>query len=309
VVSPFVKLRLSTLAWGFGVSLVFTGKLIDSIAMWSVVVAGNTDPDVVRTVDMLPHSVIEITDQASVERVLGETGPDVVINTVAYHRLAECEKHPDRAEAVNALGPRIVGRLGYPQVYISTDYVFTDKGPHEEVLPGAMPRSVYGRTKLAGEIQTLEYGGVVVRVAGLFGHHRSHKGIQFPAAVLTGTEPMRLPRDQMFTPTYAVDAAARIAYLALEVVDLTENDPVSGIYHAANNGDTTWAEFAEFIATVGSVDRAITGYNAKDALRPTDSRLVSTRLPALRHWRIALVDWSRRWHAERVSPLRAGWDA
>lgn len=40
--SPFVKLRLSTLLWGFGVSLWFTGKLVDSIAMWTVVVAGNT---------------------------------------------------------------------------------------------------------------------------------------------------------------------------------------------------------------------------------------------------------------------------
>jgi hypothetical protein len=41
-VSRFWKLRLSTLAWGFCVSLVFTGQFITSIAMWSVVVAGNT---------------------------------------------------------------------------------------------------------------------------------------------------------------------------------------------------------------------------------------------------------------------------
>lgn len=40
--SDFVKLRLTTLTWGFLVSLVFTGQLVTSIAMWSVVVAGNT---------------------------------------------------------------------------------------------------------------------------------------------------------------------------------------------------------------------------------------------------------------------------
>jgi hypothetical protein len=40
--SPFWKMRLSTLAWGFVVSFVFTGSLITSVAMWSVVVAGNT---------------------------------------------------------------------------------------------------------------------------------------------------------------------------------------------------------------------------------------------------------------------------
>lgn len=40
--SDFWKMRLSTLAWGFAVSLVFTGQLVTSIAMWTVVVAGNT---------------------------------------------------------------------------------------------------------------------------------------------------------------------------------------------------------------------------------------------------------------------------
>lgn len=38
----FLALRLSTLLWGFGVSLLFTGELITSVAMWTVVVAGNT---------------------------------------------------------------------------------------------------------------------------------------------------------------------------------------------------------------------------------------------------------------------------
>ena len=40
--SNFLKLRLSTLLWGFAVSLVFTGSLVTSIGMWTVVVAGNT---------------------------------------------------------------------------------------------------------------------------------------------------------------------------------------------------------------------------------------------------------------------------
>lgn len=40
--SRFLKLRLSTLAWGFLVSLAFTGSLMTSVAMWTVVVAGNT---------------------------------------------------------------------------------------------------------------------------------------------------------------------------------------------------------------------------------------------------------------------------
>ena len=41
-VSRFLKLRLSTLIWGFLVSLAFTGSLVTSVAMWTVVVVGNT---------------------------------------------------------------------------------------------------------------------------------------------------------------------------------------------------------------------------------------------------------------------------
>lgn len=40
--SRFLRLRLSTLAWGFAVSFVFTGSLIQSAAMWACVVVGNT---------------------------------------------------------------------------------------------------------------------------------------------------------------------------------------------------------------------------------------------------------------------------
>ena len=40
--SRFWKLRLSTLTWGFLVSLAFTGQLVTSVAMWTVVVLGNT---------------------------------------------------------------------------------------------------------------------------------------------------------------------------------------------------------------------------------------------------------------------------
>ena len=40
--SRFLKLRISTLVWGFLVSLAFTGSIVTSVAMWAVVVAGNT---------------------------------------------------------------------------------------------------------------------------------------------------------------------------------------------------------------------------------------------------------------------------
>ncbi len=242
-------------------------------------------------VAMFGHEDIEITDPESVHITL--EGFDVAINTVAYHRLADCERDPMLARLVNTEGARYVAET-VPTVYISTDYVFNDGGPHDESLPGEDPRSVYGKTKLGGELATLENGGIVVRVSALFGHHRSHKGPSFPELVTSSFDALRLPADQRFSPTYAPDAAERIAGLALGLVDgyLSTHPDACGIFHAANAGSTSWAEWAAQICEVVPWQRHIEAHNARDHIRPTNSALRSTRLPPLRHWRLSLDAWA-----------------
>lgn len=258
---------------------------------------------------VLAHKDIEVTNPESVKRALG--GYDVAINTVAFHKLQGCEDDPMLARLVNTDGARNVASV-LPTVYVSTDYVFNDDGPHDEDLPGEDPRSVYGKTKLGGELATLEQGGIVVRVSALFGHHRSHKGPSFPELVASSFDTLRVPADQRFSPTYAPDAAARIATLAIEMAhdrDVTRDDtriPVGGIYHAANAGSTSWAEFAAQIVEVLPWRRHVEAIRAHDRLRPTNSSLRSTRLPPLRHWRLALEEWAEVRRKELyVSPLRS----
>lgn len=262
---------------------------------------------------MLGHADVEITSMDSLVRAFAPHQPDVVINTVAMHRLKDCEMDPMLARLVNEIGAGRVASL-YPTIYVSTDYVFNDKGPHEEDVPGERPRSVYGQTKMGGELATLEHNGIVVRVSGLYHHkHKSHKGPSFPDVVTTGFDPMRLPNDQRFSPTYAPDAAERIVELAQGLAHVCDPDAApcrerapEGIYHAANRGSTTWAEFAQHIVEVTRHKRTITGYAAHDRLRPTDSTLKSKRLPPLEHWANALNRWSvAREFIPRVSPLRA----
>lgn len=253
------------------------------------------------TASLLGHADIEITSRESVERALAGKY-DVAINTVAMHRLPACENDPMLARLINTEGASYVAAT-LPTVFVSTDYVFNDGGPHDESLPGAEPRSVYGRTKLAGEIATLESGGIVARVSYLFGHHRSHKGPTFPEMVTSSFDTLKLPVDQRFSPTYAPDAAERIAGLA---VGLTTGH-VTGIYHATNAGSTSPAEFAEQIIEVYPWRRHVVPYSAHDRLRPGNSALKSTRLTPLRHWRLALMDWADRAVSERsiVSPKRS----
>ena len=116
---------------------------------------------------------------------------------------------------------------------------------------------------------------------------------------MTGFDPVKVASDQRFSPTYAPDAAERIADLALSVADPTyfmgataiDQQP-TGIYHAANAGSTTWAEFAQQIVEMTRSRRIVVPQAQHDGLRPTNSALRSTRLPPLRHWIVALQAWS-----------------
>ena len=233
---------------------------------------------------------------------------DVAVNTVAFHRFDACEADPAQAQRVNTLGARYVAET-LPTIYISTDYVFNDDGPHDEVLPGERPRSVYGQTKLGGELETLEAGGIVVRIAAPFGHYQSHKGPTLPERVLhTIGGTLRLPTDQTFTPTYMPDAAQRIVALALYAEGLRHDS--RRIYHATNAGSATWAQLGQATLEVAAFKPCkIEGFAAKDPKRPRNSALRSTILPPIRHWRIALEEWAIRDQREReaaaVSPLRA----
>lgn len=250
----------------------------------------------------LGHEHFDIRDKDSIVRALWKyEPPDVIVNTVALHALQRCEDDPNLAYDINARGAGRVASLA-PTVYLSTDYVFNDGPIHEEGMPGERPRSEYGRSKLAGEMETLRYDGIVVRISGVYHHkYESHKGPSFPTQITTGYDPVTVASDQRFSPTYAPDAAKRIVELAFGLSEgVLFVDPLtnavdgrpSGIYHAANAGSTTWAEFAQQIVEITRSRRVVVGKAKHDSLRPTNSALRSTRLPPLRHWLLGLQEWS-----------------
>src|SRR5579872_3233598 len=104
------------------------------------------------------RDALDIADSARVADVLTRSRPDLVINAAAYNFVDRAEDEPDRASAVNTLGPRHLAQscaaLDIPLVHVGTDYVFgQDAGrriPYTESdLPG--PLGEYARSKLAGE--------------------------------------------------------------------------------------------------------------------------------------------------------------
>jgi dTDP-4-dehydrorhamnose reductase len=255
-----------------------------------------------------PHEVhaftrndFDVTDHDRARTALFELRPDVVLNTTAYHRVDDCESKPEPAYAVNVLAvlnlARIANDLNAVLVHISTDYVFDGNArqPYTEDSP-AFPLSVYGNSKLAGEmlVRSISKKYCLIRTCGLYGAAGSQgKGGNFVKTMLAKAgrhEPIRVVNDQVVTPTYTLDLALQIAHLL--------SAGQSGLFHITNEGACSWFEFARTIFDIAGVEADLSPTTSDayktPATRPKYSVLENARLKELginqmRHWRDALA--------------------
>jgi dTDP-4-dehydrorhamnose reductase len=255
--------------------------------------------------DLVPltHADLELTDRAQVRDALHTYRPGLILNTAAYHRVDECEDHPERSFAVNALAVRELAiaakEIGAVLVHFSTDYVFDgrQRRPYREVDPPG-PLSVYATSKLAGEyfVRATLDRYFLVRTCGLYGLAGSRgKGGNFVETMLRlgkeGRE-IRVVGDQILTPTSAKD-------LAHKVRQLVETDAY-GLYHITNDGECSWYQFAVTIFELTHIrpllaETTSVAYGAR-ATRPAysvleNANLRSLGLDDLRDWRDALKDY------------------
>ena len=250
-------------------------------------------PDGTAVVTM-PYVPMDITDKASVEKVLKEVHPDVVVHCAAWTAvdLAEEEDKKETVQRVNAEGTRNIALvckdLGCKMVYISTDYVFDGQGtrPWEPDCKDYKPLNVYGETKLEGELAVSENleKYFIVRIAWVFGKN----GKNFIKTMLNlgkTHDQLRVVSDQIGTPTYTLD-------LAVLLVDMIETEKY-GYYHATNEGGyISWYDFTKEIfrqaieaghkeyekVTVTPVTTE--EYGVSKAKRPFNSRLDKSKLTA-----------------------------
>lgn len=236
----------------------------------------------------LGHADVEVADAAQVLARLEAVAPDAVVTCAAFHRVDECERRPEEAFRVNALGARNVAaacaRLRALCVYVSTDYVFGGEQdrPYAETDPPG-PVNVYGTSKLAGEflVAATAPRWLVVRVASVFGVAGARgKGGNFVETMIAKAragERLRVVDDLVMSPTYAADAAAVVAALI--------RGGHLGVIHAANAGACTWFEFAAAIFRELGWDVPLERGRSSDAApatrRPRNAALASPRLAAL----------------------------
>ena len=247
------------------------------------------------------HDEFDVTNREQVREIVARERPGLVINTAAYHRVDDCETNGALAFEVNALGAKNVAdaarEVDAAVMFISSDYVQDgQKGsPYvEDDLP--RPLSVYGTSKLAGEhlVRQSNPKHFVVRSSSLFGvAGASGKGGNFVETMIRKAkagEPLRVVDDQVSSPTFTADLAAKLQELA--------GTARYGLYHVTNGGQTSWHGFAAKIFELMNLEPSLTPFSSVElgapAQRPAFSvlenrALAQAGLEKLRPWEEALA--------------------
>ena len=186
---------------------------------------------------------LDITDTDNVLSFGSVNRPDVIINCAGITDTEECEKNPEHAYRVNALGARnlsiVARKCGAKIVQLSTDDVFDgqSKKPYTE-FDDTNPLTVYGRSKRAGEnyVKEFTHKHFIIRSNWVYGH----QGNNFVNRVLEAADKgisLSVASDQFGSPTSAKDLARMIIYL------IGTNE--YGTYHVTCSGVCNRYEFAQ----------------------------------------------------------------
>ncbi|MEQ7919220.1 dTDP-4-dehydrorhamnose reductase [Xanthomonas sp. WHRI 1810A] len=244
----------------------------------------------------------DLADLQSLRQTVRQVAPDVIVNAAAYTAVDGAESDAEMAHLINAEAVALLAdesaRLGCLLVHYSTDYVFDGSGsqPWRE-LDEVAPVNAYGSTKLAGEQAILNSGckHLIFRTSWVYGA----LGNNFAKTMLRLAKDraqLNVIADQVGAPTGA-DLIADVTAIAIR--HAWGDDKVSGIYHLAASGFTSWHEYATLVIDLGrslgeslAVERITpipTEQYPTPARRPLNSRLDTAKL--CRTFSIHLPDW------------------
>lgn len=233
----------------------------------------------------------DITNKQAVLDYIYNYAPDVVVHCAAYTAVDRAESEEHICRRVNRDGTEYIAlackTINAKMVYISTDYVFNGEGDKFfEVDDETGPLNMYGLTKLEGEEQVRKIleKYFIVRISWVFGVN-GNNFINTMLRLAGGNKELKIVADQIGSPTFTYDLAPLIC-------DMIETEKY-GTYHATNEGECSWAEFAEHIFKVAGqnvlVHHITTEEYPTKAVRPKNSRLSKKSLDEAGFKR--LPDW------------------
>lgn len=195
---------------------------------------------------------LDITNQLAVEHFVASHEISGIVNCAAYTAVDKAESAKEQCTTLNTVAPAYlaaaVEKRGGWMIHISTDYVFngTKHTPYlESDTPS--PDSVYGSTKLAGELGVTKFcsRSMIIRTAWLY----SPFGNNFVKTMIRlGSERSELGVifDQIGTPTYAHDLAQAILIIIVKGIQ-------PGVYHFTDEGVTSWYDFTKSIHRISGI--------------------------------------------------------
>jgi dTDP-4-dehydrorhamnose reductase len=277
--------------------LVITGK--NGQVAQCLLERASVAPDV--RVSCIGRPEVDLAAPGDLAPAIARLKPDVIVNAAAYTAVDKAESETEQAFAVNRDGARAVAeasrQLGVPLIHISTDYVYAgDKdAPYVEDDPTG-PLGVYGQSKLEGElaVQSVQPRHAILRTSWVY----SPFGANFVKTMLrlAGTrDEISVVADQHGNPTSALDLADAVLAVARGMT----NDPnLTGTFHVAGRGETTWCGFAQHVFSVsreaGGPYAQVLPIKTSDyptaARRPANSRLDCAKFEQVfgvvqPHWR------------------------
>lgn len=226
---------------------------------------------------------VDIRQRDAVMQVIRSTRPDVVVHTAAMTNVDGCERDPEAAWDINAMGSMHVADAcnltGSRLVLVSTDYVFDGhNGPYAEHAR-THATSAYGRSKVAAE-QTVaaaceDYA--IARTSVLYGlapHIRANFVTWLISELQAGRE-VKVVTDQTSNPTLA-DSLAEMC------LALAESD-AQGVFHTCGADWLSRYDMALQIVRLFGLDGGLilpieTEWLRQPALRPTHSGMHTDRI-------------------------------
>ena len=253
--------------------------------------------------DFVPDRRADFSAPDSVGSLVDRIRPHVVVNAAAHTVVDKAESEIDLSRTINAVTPGVIAdrarALGALVVHYSTDYVFDGSGDQaRDELAVTGPLSVYGKTKLEGEERIRASGcrHLIFRTSWVYAA-RGHNFIKTMLRLAQERERMTVINDQFGAPT----GAALLADIT--AVCLQQAQPLTGIYHLAAAGETTWHAYAEYVLQTAKQFKPDIEYKVKEvaavptsefptpAQRPLNSRLNCSKLQQA--LQCQLPDWQK----------------
>lgn len=253
------------------------------------------------------RATLDITQQQQVAKFVSELKPDVIINAAAYTAVDRAESEVELCYAVNKDGPKFLAQAaqacGALLLHISTDYVFDGlkSTPYSE-SDTPTPLCIYGKSKLAGEIEITKYCRryIIVRTAWVFSEN-GHNFVKTMLNLAKTQTKLNIVADQFGGPTYSGDLATTL----IKIINRfgTQVGEINELFHYSGEPYVSWYEFAKAIIDTakkyGVIDNLpvinpiTSAQYPQVAIRPLNSRLNCKKIQQFidckpSNWQLAL---------------------